>query len=352
MKKLGSDLVEDIGQEIEHDEIKGFARSVAEVEWLLLILVLLYMVAPGTQVENRESILGALVTFAGFILVFRYLNFYRRQTRLKLAVDTLVMVAFTTAVLIPTGGSSSPLLNLYLLPIIVAALTLGKWFTLLMVALVSLCYVYVGADLQDTVSLAGLSSLMTKLLPFLLVAFITTMLASDIHIARNRIKALSETDEMTGLLNMRAFSRVHRREHDKAERYGRNYALLLLDMDNLKRINDTHGHEAGNKAIVLVANVITRLIRNTDVAARYGGDEFIILLTEADASQAEEIGRRIRNSIYNTTLDHQGRMIRVAASLGIAVYPRDGSDYRELMSNADREMYSNKELSKASVATE
>ncbi|MGD8697172.1 MAG: GGDEF domain-containing protein, partial [Gammaproteobacteria bacterium] len=91
MKKLGSDLVEDIGQEIEHDEIKGFARSVAEVEWLLLILVLLYMVAPGTQVENRESILGALVTFAGFILVFRYLNFYRRQTRLKLAVETLVM---------------------------------------------------------------------------------------------------------------------------------------------------------------------------------------------------------------------------------------------------------------------
>jgi diguanylate cyclase (GGDEF)-like protein len=349
MKKLGSGLVEDIGEEIEQEEIKGFARSVAEVEWLLLILVLLYLLAPGTYVTQRETVIGVLVAFAGFILAFRYLNFYRRQTRLKIAMETLVMVAFTTAVLIPTGGSDSPLLNLYLLPIIVAALTLGKWFTLLMVALVSLCYVYVGADIQDTVSFAGLSALMTKLLPFLLVAFITTLLASDIHIARNRIKTLSETDEMTGLFNMRAFSRIHRREHDKAERYGRNYALLLLDMDNLKQINDRHGHEAGNRAIVLVANVITRLIRNTDVAARYGGDEFIVLLSETEAEQAEDIGRRIRNSIHNTTLDYQGRMVRASASIGIAIYPRDGSDHRELMARADREMYSNKELRKSSV---
>jgi len=349
MKKLGSGLVEDIGAEIEQDEIKGFARSVGEVEWLLLILVLLYLLAPGTFVAHREIILGALLGFAGFIVVFRYLNFYRRQTRLKIAIETLVMVAFTTAVLLPTGGPQSPLLNLYLLPIIVAALTLGKWYSLLMVALVSLCYVYVGADLQESISFAGLSALLTKLLPFLLVAFITTMLASDIHIARNRIKALSETDEMTGLMNMRAFARIHRREHDKAERYGRSYAVLLLDMDNLKKINDSHGHEAGNRAIVLVANVLTRVIRNTDVAARYGGDEFIILLSEAGEDEADEIARRIRNSIRNTTLDYHGQMIRTSASVGMAMYPRDAADPREIIDRADREMYSNKEFRKPPI---
>jgi len=349
MKKLGSGLVEDIGAEIEQDEIKGFARSVGEVEWLLLILVLLYLLAPGTFVAHREIILGALLGFAGFIVVFRYLNFYRRQTRLKIAIETLVMVAFTTAVLLPTGGPQSPLLNLYLLPIIVAALTLGKWYSLLMVALVSLCYVYVGADLQESISLAGLSALLTKLLPFLLVAFITTMLASDIHIARNRIKALSETDEMTGLMNMRAFARIHRREHDKAERYGRSYAVLLLDMDNLKKINDSHGHEAGNRAIVLVANVLTRVIRNTDVAARYGGDEFIILLSEAGEDEADEIARRIRNSIRNTTLDYHGQMIRTSASVGMAMYPRDAADPREIIDRADREVYSNKEFRKPPI---
>lgn len=347
MKRLGSGLVEDIGAEIEQDEIKGFARSVAEVEWLLLILVLLYLLAPGTFVTHREIVLVALVAFAVFIVVFRYLNFYRQQTRLKIAIETLVMVAFTTAVLVPTGGSQSPLLNLYLLPIIVAALTLGKWYSLLMVALVSLCYIYVGADLQASMSFAGLSALLTKLLPFVLVAFITTMLANDIHIARNRIQALSETDEMTGLLNMRAFARIHRREHERAARYGRSYGVLLLDIDNLKKVNDLYGHEAGNRAIVLVANVLTRVIRNTDAAARYGGDEFILLLSEAGPDEAEEIARRVRNSIRNTTLDYHGKMIRTSASVGLAMYPRDATGHREIVERADREMYSDKDVRKS-----
>lgn len=346
MKKLGSGLAEDIGEEIDQDELKGFARSVAEVEWLLLILVLLYLLAPGAPVDQRDQMIVGLVGFAAFILAFRYLNFYRQHTRLKIAIETLVMVGFTTAVMMLTGGPDSPLLNLYLLPIIVAALTLGKWYTLLMVALVSLCYVYVGVEAGDVLSLSGFSALMAKLAPFLLVAFITTMLSSDIHIARNRIKALSETDELTGLINMRAFSRIQRREHAKAERYGRTYAILLLDMDNLKAINDRHGHEAGNRAIVLVANVITRVIRNTDVAARYGGDEFVVLLAETEPQEAEEIARRIRNSIHNTTLDYRGAIIRTSASIGIAAYPRDTSDARELIIHADREMYRMKELGK------
>jgi diguanylate cyclase (GGDEF)-like protein len=218
-----------------------------------------------------------------------------------------------------------------------------------MVALVSLCYVYLGVDSGSALSLAGFGSLMAKLSPFLLVAFITTMLSNDIHIARNRIKALSETDELTGLVNMRAFSRIQRREHAKAERYDRSYAVLLLDMDNLKEINDRYGHEAGNRAIVLVANVITRVVRNTDVAARYGGDEFVVLLAETDTEEAEEIAKRIGSSIHNTTLDYRGSIIRTSASIGIATFPKDSADSRELIVKADREMYRIKELRKPPV---
>jgi diguanylate cyclase (GGDEF)-like protein len=350
MRKLGSGLDRDIGEAIDQDELKGFARSVAEVEWLLLILVLLYLLAPGTSVDERDLMIVGLVGFAAFILAFRYLNFYRRQTRLKIAIETLVMVGFTTAVMIPTGGADSPLVNLYLLPIIVAALTLGKWYTLLMVGLVSLCYILAGVESGALISMAGFSGLMAKLSPFVLVAFITTMLSSDIHIARNRIRVLSETDALTGLVNMRAFSRIQRREHARAERYDREYAILLLDMDNLKAINDRHGHEAGNRAIVLVANVITRVIRNTDVAARYGGDEFVILLAETNPAEAEEIARRIRNSISNTTLDYRGNIIKTSASIGIATYPGDSSDAQELIVQADREMYRVKELGRSPIA--
>ena len=84
MKKLGSGLAEDIGEEIDQDELKGFARSVAEVEWLLLILVLLYLLAPGAPVDQRDQMIVGLVGFAVFILAFRYLNFYRQHTRLKI----------------------------------------------------------------------------------------------------------------------------------------------------------------------------------------------------------------------------------------------------------------------------
>jgi diguanylate cyclase (GGDEF)-like protein len=323
---------------------------VAEVEWLLLILVLLYQVAPGTGVESTKVLNYAIVAFAGFIIVFRYLNFDRRDTRLKIAIESLAMVGFITAVLKPTGGADSPLLNLYLLPIIVSALTLGKWVTLLIVVLISACYIFVTADLTQVFTLAWLSQVMAKLAPFLLAAFVTTMLASDIQIAKSRIKALSETDRLTGLLNMRAFSRFHRREHDKAVRYGRDYSVLLLDMDNLKQINDEHGYDAGDKIIVLAANVIARLIRNTDVAARYGGDEFVILLTETDGEKAAEIGQRIRNSIQKTTLDWGGRMIRGSASVGVAAYPRDAQNPRDLIVHADHEMYRNKELRRAPTA--
>ena len=349
MRKLRSHFVRDISEDIEQDEIKGFARSVAEVEWLLLILVMLYLLAPGILVENRDRVIAILVGFAAFTLLFRYLNFYKRQTRLKIAIETLVMIGFTTAVLVPTGGPASPLLTLFLLPIIVAALTLGKWFSLSLVGLVSLCYIYVAAKTHGDVSLASFSTLMVALSPFLLVAFITTMLASDIHIARGRIKSLSETDELTGLLNMRAFSRIHRREHDKAERYGRSYTVMLIDMDDLKKTNDKHGHDAGNRAIVLVANVIARIIRNTDVAARYGGDEFVVLLSEAGLGEAEDIARRIRNSIQNTSLEYQGQMVRTSVSVGLANYPEDGSDPRQIVVKADHEMYRHKELRKPSV---
>ena len=86
MRKLRSHFVRDISEDIEQDEIKGFARSVAEVEWLLLILVMLYLLAPGILVENRDRVIAILVGFAAFTLLFRYLNFYKRQTRLKIAI--------------------------------------------------------------------------------------------------------------------------------------------------------------------------------------------------------------------------------------------------------------------------
>ena len=190
------------------EELRGFSRTVAEIEWLLLILVLLYQVVLAPNGDTAAALGMAMFFFAAFILGFHYANFYRKETYWKLAIETWAMIVFITWVLLYTGRLESPLLNLYLLVIITSALTLGKLSTLMQMALISACYVWLGhperiGSLPITLYLATLA---TQLAPLLLVAYITTMLSADIRRALMQVKLLSETDDLTGALNMRAFN--------------------------------------------------------------------------------------------------------------------------------------------------
>jgi diguanylate cyclase (GGDEF)-like protein len=118
-------------------------------------------------------------------------------------------------------------------------------------------------------------------------------------------------------------------------------------MDKLKDINDTYGHDAGNSAIVLVAQCLQRSIRATDFAARFGSDEFAVLLPGATPEIAEAVVKRVRHNVFKTTLDLRSRMIRCSVSIGVVNYPKDSRDMRELLSIGDRKMYRDKELRRA-----
>lgn len=352
MKRLSDALMRDIGAEVDQDELKSFARSLGEVHWLSLILVVLFALAPGAEIANLRLVLWAVAAYAGFIIVFRLGLARGRESRLRIATEVLAMIAFVTTVTWAAGTPYSPVSMLYLVPIVVSGVTLGRWITLLNTALIAVCLLLLGsvAGIETLASFEHAAGFLTRLAPLVLVAFVTSILAHDLRLAKSRIRTLSETDELTGLLNMRAFARIHRREHEKAARHGRTYAILLIDIDNLKTINDAHGHEAGNRAIIVVANVIARLIRVTDAAARYGGDEFIVLLSEIEPGEATQIGQRIRNSVQKTTLDVEGHMVRTATSVGVATYPADSPDLRELIRKADHDMYRNKELRRPPTA--
>src|SRR5688500_3735032 len=112
--------------EIEQAQLRGFARTMAEVEWLLLILVVLYLFIANPALARSIPVLVVLFGFAAFVLVFRYGRPFAKHTHFKLAFEVLVMLAFLTAVLVASGGVQSPLVNLFLLPIVTAALALGK----------------------------------------------------------------------------------------------------------------------------------------------------------------------------------------------------------------------------------
>jgi len=334
-----------IGLAIEQDEIKGFSRTITEIEWLLLILVLIYLVAGGPTGESRAAIAMALCFFGAFILSLHYVSFYRQESLVKLAIETWVMIIFITWVVHYAGRISSPLLNLYLLPIIASALILGKLMTFIEMVGIAVCFMFLHYDqhTRNLLSLPFWGELLALLAPVILVAYITTMLSADIRFAVDKIKRVSDTDELTGLYNMRAFTMVLSRNFKQAMRYSHKLSIVMLDCDNLKQVNDTHGHESGNRLLQHVARTIRSELRGSDVLARYGGDEFIALLPETDAGGAREMGERIRRSIEMSRLDVHGTDVISTVSIGIASFPDDGGSLEMIMEKADKAMYYAKE---------
>ncbi len=311
-----------------------------------MALAALVLVLSRALAAQLWPVLGLLTAFAVAIAAFRARRFFPRRTRTRLLIESWSMVIFITGALWFSGRSFSPLLNLYLLPIILSAFTLGRLVTLLQVGVIAACHLLLAAATPgvDVLSLLYASRAVGELAPFLLVAYLTTTLSADITEARERIENLAQTDSLTGLLNLRMFNEVWQRVHAAAEREHGVYALLMIDMDKLKDINDTFGHEGGNSAITLVAQCLQRSIRNTDYAARFGGDEFAVLLPGASPEIAEAVIKRVRHNVYKTTLDLRSRMIRCSVSIGVVNYPKDARDTRELLSMADRKMYRDKEL--------
>jgi diguanylate cyclase (GGDEF)-like protein len=332
--------------EIEQAQLRGFARSVSEVEWLLLLLVVLHLFVVTPALTRDVEVFGVLGSFAVFVLVFRYARPLARRPHVRIAIEILAMLVFLTAVLAFSGGEKSPLLNLYLLPIVTAALALGKRATALVTVLVASCYALLGvlAGGLDALTADFAITAVGVLAPFLLVAFCTTLLAEHIHVAKERIRALADRDELTAVYNMRAFKRLVEREHELAARAATTYSLLMVDIEHLKSINDTYGHEAGNRAVRLVAEALQRLTRSTDLVARYGGDEFVVYLAGADKAAAVEVAQRIRNVVFATTLEVGVKIVRVKVNVGAATYPEDGPLLQPVMTSADRLMYKDKEL--------
>ena len=144
-------------------------------------------------------------------------------------------------------------------------------------------------------------------------------------------------DALTGLANYREFMDRLVQEVHRAERSHHSFTLLLLDLDGLKRINDLHGHLAGNRAIQRLAAVMNEHCRSTDLAVRYGGDEFALVMIDSDKVMAEQVAHRIEHGLQSD----QGKP-PMSVSIGIGIYPEDGRTAPELIEAADRQLYNYK----------
>jgi diguanylate cyclase (GGDEF)-like protein len=164
--------------------------------------------------------------------------------------------------------------------------------------------------------------------------------AIDNAILLKRAEALSVTDDLTSLYNSRYLNQVLRRETKRASRNGRPLSLLFIDLDGFKAVNDSHGHLSGSRALVEAAAVIRGSARETDVVARFGGDEFALILPDTGADGAYSVGERIRERLAaHQFLAADGLNLRLTASVGVATLPDAATSAEELMQAADAAMY-------------
>jgi diguanylate cyclase (GGDEF)-like protein len=157
---------------------------------------------------------------------------------------------------------------------------------------------------------------------------------------------------MTSLYNSRHLQQQIDLELQRSRRYHLNFSVVFFDLDHFKQVNDTYGHLVGSKVLRETADIVKNCLRDIDVATRYGGDEFVLLLPESDREAALIVTNRLRDAINAHSFANEVDMdIRLTASFGIATYPLDATTKVDILRLADNAMYHVKETTRNGVAT-
>jgi len=153
------------------------------------------------------------------------------------------------------------------------------------------------------------------------------------------VRAIATIDGLTQLLNHRSFLERFGIELERASRYGSTMTFLMLDLDHFKVVNDTHGHLFGDYVLWQTSQLIRSCIRKPDIAGRYGGEEFGVIILNTDKQSSRSTAKRIRKSIAEYRFENEGATIRISVSIGMSEYPADGHDINTLIKYADDAMY-------------
>lgn len=190
----------------------------------------------------------------------------------------------------------------------------------------------------------------TLLIIFASSVFLGSYVKHIIKSFHDKIEELSTTDDFTGLLNQKGFFRKLEEEYYRSTRYDKNFVLLMLDSDDLKRINDNYGHKYGSMVIKMISDVIKDNIRRTDFSCRYGGDEFMLCLVETDKDGGCVIADRLRSTIeLNSLFTDKGKDFKITVSVGVSAYPDSGDRLYDIIDKADRALYQAKKDGKNKV---
>jgi len=256
-------------------------------------------------------------------------------------IEAAIVLIFLTALIIMTGGQQSPYFFGYILLVGAAALSGSELGAVALAMASSIAYLAAVVVAAGGVPLAAaaLGIVAFNLVSIALVMYVASVIGREQRRAHEEALRLSRFDAMTTLYSRAFFTAALEQEILRAGRTGRPFAVAMIDLDGLKAANDRFGHDWGDSLLKAVADVLRGDVRVTDVAARYGGDEFVLMLPETDISGAILVAEKVRVDISRVALPHNGAVVRTSASIGIVSFPHDGRSSAELLRRADLAMY-------------
>ena len=327
-----------------------YDRIVRIIAWVFLLSTTAIVAATGLWANTQPAIL-VLLAFGGmFVLVVHDLLPADVLGPAKFVIEGSVAITVATLLVALTGGVASPFF--FVFPLIVggAALVVSSSITVVLASGASLGYVLAvlagspgGALTPATAATVGVN-----LTALILLAYAAMVIAREQRRTRDAAIRLSTVDPLTGLFNRSFFFAAVGREIARCARSGRGFCLLMMDLDDLKAINDRLGHFQGDRILRGVGEVIADGVRRIDTAARYGGDEFVVLLPETDPTGAFVLAEKIRLGVHAMALGLPD-VSHPSISIGVVSYPGDGRTADELMISADNAMYASKRAGKDRV---
>jgi len=326
----------------------AYDRIVRIVSWAFLLATAVIVGSSGLWPETTPGIFVLLGLAGGFVLLIHDLLPPAALGAAKYVLEGTVALTFATFLILLTGGYDSPFFFTFPLIVGAAALVVRPPATFVLAMAATVGYVVATTLGSGPPAPVQVATVAINLVALLLLAYVGSVIGREQRRSRDAALRLSAVDPLTGLFNRAFFFAAIEREMARSARSGRGFCLLMLDLDELKAINDRAGHHAGDAALRAVADTIRGGIRQIDVAARYGGDEFVALLPETDPTGGWVLAEKIRLGVAAREIEDLADSPTV--SVGVVAYPRDGATADALMISADRAMYASKRAGRNRVA--
>lgn len=322
-------------------------RTIAQLRWIVILAScsLLFFTNKTLLAKNFVYAFAVFHISTNAVLYFireKILTSFRFFSTL-LIFDTLAL----SFALIVTGNLGSDLYLTYFLVIIIAAFWQDIRWSLAFAVIISLLYsaLLFMAKQYETELLLRVPFLFTASLFY---GYFVQLVSSERSL-REKAEVEARKDFLTGLANRKAFDERMKMEAERALRYHRSLSLLMIDIDNFKAVNDTLGHEWGDRVLRAVSEILRCSARQTDFVARHGGEEFAVILPETELERALRVGDRIRLAIRENPLDTPQGLLLVTVSIGASSNLGTMSDYLTLDRAADQALYLAKQRGKDRV---